>query len=112
MKRFAQALDLVDDPAMIAEYVEHHKRVWPEVVEALRGIGLQRLTIFLHGNRLFMYCEAPDGFDPARDYQGYTEDPRCREWDALMRRYQRQVPGAPGGSWWAPMEPVFDLGSA
>lgn len=109
MRTFAQALDLVDDPAMIAEYEEHHRRVWPEVVRALHGIGIARMRIWRLGTRLFMVYEAPEGFSPERDYQAYAADPRCREWDDLMRKYQRRAPGAPSGSWWAPMGEVFDL---
>lgn len=109
MGMFAQAIDLVDDPGLIREYEEHHRRVWPEVAAALRGIGITRMRIFRLGCRLFMVYEAPEGFDPARDYQAYTADPRCREWDELMRRFQRPAPGAAEGSWWAPMDEVFDL---
>jgi hypothetical protein len=29
MRAFAQALDLVDDSALIAEYVEAHRLFWP-----------------------------------------------------------------------------------
>lgn len=29
MKRYVLALDLVDDPALITEYEQHHKAVWP-----------------------------------------------------------------------------------
>ena len=111
MRAFAQALDLVDDASMIEEYVAAHERVWPEVVAALTSIGIGRMKIFLLGSRLFMYFEAPDDFDPARDYQAYAEDPRCREWDELMRRYQRPAPGAPEGAWWASMREVFCLES-
>jgi L-rhamnose mutarotase len=112
MKSFAQTLDLKDDPALVREYVEHHRRVWPEVTAALRKIGISKMEIFLLGPprpRLFMYFEAPDGFDPARDYQAYAADPRCRAWDALMRRFQQPAPGAAPGQWWAPMERVFTL---
>ncbi len=109
MKCYAQALDLVDDPVLIREYVEHHRRVWPEVVSALRAMGIRRMRIFLLGSRLFMCFEAPDGFDATRGYQAYAADPRCREWDRLMRRYQRPAPGAKPGAWWAPMEEVFSL---
>ena len=35
----------------------------------------------------------------------------CREWDALMRSYQRQVPAASETAWWTPMTLVFDLES-
>lgn len=109
MKHFAQTLELVDDPLRIAEYKRAHERVWPEVVRALRAIGIARMRIFLHSNRLFMYCEVPEGFEPARDYQAYALDPRCRAWDEAMRRYQQQVPRADPSSWWTPMEQVFDL---
>jgi L-rhamnose mutarotase len=111
MRSFAMALDLVDDPVRIAEYDAHHQEVWPEVRSGLRAIGITRMLIYRCGTRLFMSFEAPDDFDPDRDYQGYAEDPRCRDWDALMRSYQRQVPAASESVWWTPMTVVFDLGS-
>lgn len=111
MPHFAQTLELVDDPARIAEYVAHHRAVWPEVVRGLRAIGIRAMRIWLHGNRLFMAVETVDGFDPVRDYQRYAADPRTRAWDALMRTYQRRVPAADlaDGAWWSTMQPVFDL---
>lgn len=112
MKCFAQALDLVDDPKLIAEYDAHHQRVWPEVVAALQRIGIRRMRIFRLGARLFMYAEADDTFDPARDYQAYAADAKCRTWDDAMRRYQRIAPGARPGEWWAGMTQVFDLEAA
>lgn len=112
MKSFAQALDLKDDPELIREYIEQHRRVWPEVTQALRDIGITRMKIYLLGTRLFMYCEARDDFDPARDYQRYAANPRCRAWDDLMRRMQKVAPGARAGEWWAAMQEVFDLEAA
>lgn len=112
MKTFAQALDLNPDPDLIRRYVEYHTRVWPEVTAALRTIGITKMQIFLLGTRLFMVYEAPDDFVPQRDYQAYAADPRCREWDRLMREFQRPAPGAGPGEWWAPMECIFDLGGA
>ncbi|MHC5114244.1 MAG: L-rhamnose mutarotase [Planctomycetota bacterium] len=109
MKSYAQALDLKDDPELIEAYRQHHRHVWPEVIEALKTIGIVRMRIFLLGTRLFMYFEAPDDFDPARDFQNYTATNRAREWDDLMRTFQRKLPEAAPGDWWAPMEPVFDL---
>jgi L-rhamnose mutarotase len=112
MRSFAMALDLIDDPVRIAEYDAHHRQVWPEVLSGLRSIGITGMRIYRCGTRLFMIFEAPEGFDPDRDYQGYAEDPRCREWDALMRTYQQQVPAASETAWWTPMTLVFDLESA
>jgi L-rhamnose mutarotase len=112
MKCFAQALDLKSDPALIAAYKEHHRRVWPEVTAALRRIGITRMRIFLLGHHLFMYYEAPDSFIPERDYQSYAKDARCAAWDTLMRGFQARVPEARPGDWWAPMDLVFDLEDA
>lgn len=112
MKCFAQALDLKDDPQLIAEYDAHHQRVWPVVIAALQRIGIRRMKIFRLGSRLFMYAEADDGFNPALDYQSYAADPKCRAWDEAMRRYQRVAPDARPGEWWAEMTQVFDLESA
>lgn len=109
MRTFAQAIDLVDDAAAIAEYERLHRTVWPEVTLALRSIGIRSMRIFRCGTRLFMVIETDDGFDPSRDYAAYAEHPRAREWDALMRRFQRQVPGAVPGQWWTPMDLVFEL---
>lgn len=72
MKSFAQTLDLKNDPQMIASYVEWHTKVYPEVLLALRKVGVSKMKIFLLGTHLFMYYEAPDDFDPKRDFQAYT----------------------------------------
>ena len=108
LKTFAQALDLVDDPAAISAYEEYHRAVWPEVLAALREIGIERMEIFRVGTRMFMYFSAPDDFDPERDFQTYTESARCQEWDELMRQYQQRIPNATEGEWWTPMPCVFD----
>ncbi len=111
MKVYAQTLELKPDPRRIAEYVQRHQRVWPEVLQGLRAIGIQQMRIFLHANRLFMTIETTDEFDPARDYQRYADDPKTREWDQLMRGFQQRVPGADKapGDWWTAMEQIFDL---
>eukprot|EP00270_Netrium_digitus_P001414 TRINITY_DN1150_c0_g1_i3.p1 TRINITY_DN1150_c0_g1~~TRINITY_DN1150_c0_g1_i3.p1 ORF type:complete len:121 (+),score=27.29 TRINITY_DN1150_c0_g1_i3:118-480(+) len=111
MKCFAQTLELKDDPKLIAEYVEYRKQVWPEVLQAIRSMGIQEMKIFLHGNRLFMYAEADDEFDPTKDYQKYTANPRACEWDTLMRMYEQKVPAAAEDpeEWWSEMMLCFDL---
>ena len=111
MKTFAQTLDLIDDPERIAEYDRYHVAVWPEVTRGLREIGIQRMLIWRTGSRLFMMFEAPDDFNPDHDYQRYAEDPRCQEWDTLMRTYQQRIPSASETDqrWWTSMDLVFDL---
>lgn len=35
MQRFCLALDLVNDPALIAAYESYHQNVWPEIKKVL-----------------------------------------------------------------------------
>ena len=109
MKSFAMILNLRDDPAVIEQYKEHHRDVWPEVLEGLKSIGISKMKIFIHGRNLFMYLEAPDDFDLERDFPRYMESPRAVAWDRLMRQFQEPVARAKEGEWWAGMEEVFDL---
>ena len=37
MKRFCLALDLKNDPQLIAEYEAYHKNVWPEIIASIKG---------------------------------------------------------------------------
>jgi L-rhamnose mutarotase len=108
MKSYALTLCLKDDPALIERYKDYHQRVWPEVLAGIRVAGITRMEIFLLGRRMFMYLTTEDGFDPARDLPRLNDDPKSREWDALMRTLQERAPEAAPGDWWAAMERVFD----
>ena len=35
MKRYCLALDLIDDPRLIAEYEQYHRQVWPEILQSM-----------------------------------------------------------------------------
>jgi L-rhamnose mutarotase len=108
MRVFVQALDLVDDPGRIDEYLRHHRAVWPEVTEGLRAIGIRGMRMYRGGTRVVMVVETDDDFDPAR-YQDYARDPKTREWDEFMRTFQKPAPFARPGEWWAAMEEIFDI---
>ena len=108
MTRHVLAVDLKDDPAVVEAYVEHHRRVWPEVVCSLRTAGLQGMEIFLLERRLVMVLEA-DGDYRASFARHAASHPRVAEWEALMKSMQEPSPGAGPGEWWAQMQPVFRL---
>ena len=109
MQSYGMALDLRDDPKLIARYRKEHQRAWPEVLARLREIGVTEMKIFLLGRRMFMYCETRDGFNPATDFPRANDDPKYQQWDELMRTMQERVREARPGEWWARMELVFDL---
>lgn len=39
LKRYCLALDLKNDPELIAEYEAHHNAVWPEIKKAFLNQG-------------------------------------------------------------------------
>ncbi len=113
MKRYAQTIALKDDARIIAQYVEHHRAVRPEVERGLRAIGIERMLIWRLGRRLFMLMETADAFEPERDWPRYMEsDARVREWQSLMESFQQPAPDAAPGEWWANMELVYALGDS
>jgi L-rhamnose mutarotase len=109
MPSYGMALRLRNDPQVIERYKKEHERAWPEVLARLREVGVTEMKIYLLGDRLFMYCETVEGFDPRRDFARTVDDPIYRRWDELMRGMQERVEEARPGEWWAMMEPVFDL---
>lgn len=109
MKRFVQALDLREAPGVVDAYVEHHARVWPEVEASLRRIGIERMDIYLLGRRLVMVMDTVDTFDPDAAFVTHLADPKCREWEELMKTFQQRVPGARDREWWAEMIQVYQL---
>jgi L-rhamnose mutarotase len=110
MSRYVLTVNLRDDPAAIAAYREHHRRVWPEVVASLRHAGVSRMDIHLLGRHLVMVLELSDGLDVRRVFAAHVaSNPRVEEWERLMKSLQEPATDAPPGEWWAVMEPVFHL---
>src|SRR5579883_876204 len=102
--RHCLALDLHDDPALIAQYEEYHRNVWPEVLAHLRRHGVRELDIFRLGTRLCMVMETDDAvFDAERLAAAQRDDPRLAEWEQLMWRFQTPTPWTPAGEKWTAM---------
>lgn len=108
-RRFCQALDLVDDPQLIAEYQQHHQRIWPEVAEHLRQHGIVEMEIYQLGNRLFMVMDTTDDFDGEQFALRSQENPKICEWETLMWKYQRPTPWTPAGEKWVVLKRIFAL---
>lgn len=109
--RHVLTLDLADDPAAVEAYEAHHRAVWPEVLASLRSVGVLEMDIYRLGRRLVMVMETVEGFDRARAFAEHAaSDPRCAEWEALMKTFQVAPPGAAPGELWTLMVPVFHLG--
>lgn len=106
------AVDLQNDPEMIAHYRRWHAPGGPPaaVTEAIRADGVRDLQIWLVGDRMFMVMEQDAGM--AADAEGKaardTANPEVQAWDALMRTFQRPLPFA-SDTTWVEMEQIYAL---
>jgi L-rhamnose mutarotase len=108
-RRYCLALDLKDDPTLIAEYERHHEEIWPEITESIRSSGITDMEIYRTGNRLFMVMEVAPGFSFETKAAADLADPKVQEWETLMSTFQQALPwGAPGEKW-VVMARIFEL---
>ena len=108
-QRFALALDLKDDPDLIAEYKAYHKSVWPEIGASIKDSGIDSMEIYLLGNRLFMIIEADETFSFGQKAKMDGNNPKVQEWEDLMWKYQQALPMAKPGEKWVLMEKIYEL---
>lgn len=107
--RYTLALDLKDDPALIADYERHHERIWPEIETSIRDAGITDMEIYRVGNRLFMSMETDETFSFDTKAAADADNPKVQEWEALMWNYQQALPMAQPGEKWMLMERIFKL---
>ena len=111
MKTYCFALDLHDDPELIAEYRRYHEleHIWPPVLEAIRSNGVLSEEIYLAGNRMFMILRTTDDFSFDAKAAADSSNPDMQKWEELMWKYQKPLPFARPGQKWVLMEKIFSI---
>jgi L-rhamnose mutarotase len=109
--RYCFALDLVNDPQLIAEYEHWHKaeNCWPEIKKSITEGGIIGMEIYRTGNRLFMIMETDDNFSFANKQAADAANPKVQEWEQLMWKFQQPLPWAAQGEKWVLMDQIFGL---
>jgi L-rhamnose mutarotase len=110
-RRLCYALDLKDDPALIARYRQWHAPGGPPpaINASIRAAGIETLEIFLTGNRLFMIMEVGEAFSEAAKAAADAADPQVQAWETLMWTFQQALPWAAPGEKWVACERIFAL---
>jgi L-rhamnose mutarotase len=108
-KRYYLALDLKDDPTLIAEYRRHHEKIWPEITESIKQSGVVEMEIYLLGTRMLMVMEVDENFSFEVKAQADRDNPKVREWEELMWKFQKVLPNSKPGEKWRLMERIFKL---
>jgi L-rhamnose mutarotase len=90
-------------PDRIDAYVEAHRNVWPEMLDALRAAGIRNYTIFRSGNEVFGYFESDDLERAAAYLEGQEASTRWQ--DSMAGLLEARVPDAGPPS----LEEIFRL---
>ena len=77
-------------PEKVDEYIEAHRNLWPEMLEALRAAGIRNYSIFRAGNEMFGYFESDD-LERAAEYLA-AQDVSSRWQDAMAELLEERVP--------------------
>jgi L-rhamnose mutarotase len=109
MKKFCLALDLIDEPELIAEYEKYHQNVWPEIKQSILNSGITNMEIYRVQNRLFMIVEADDNFSFEAKNEADKNNSKVQEWEELMWKFQQQLPNSKPGEKWQLMDKIFSL---
>ncbi len=84
MKRVSFVLKIRQE--LIVEYTEHHKKVWPEMKEALRKNGWANYSLFIRKDGLlFGYFEAKNSF--ADSLEKMSKEEVNTRWQKMMAPY-------------------------
>jgi L-rhamnose mutarotase len=108
-ERYCLTLDLQDDPRLIVEYKRYHERIWPEITASLKQSGVEDAEIYSLGTRLFMILDVNDSFSFEAKARADGANPKVREWEELMWKFQRPLPQAAPGEKWILMDRIFKL---
>jgi len=109
MKKYCLTLDLRNDPELISQYEEQHKKVWPEIIESIKDSGIINMQLYRYETRLFMIIKVDDDFSFEKKQELDTNNPKVQEWEEMLWKYQQPLPGSKAGEKWKVMDKIFDL---
>ncbi len=95
-------------PDKIDEYKEHHKKVWPEMLEALTRTGWHNYSLFLKNDgTLFGYFETPGTLEDA--IAGMSKEEINSKWQAFMAPFFENLDGLHPDQGMLELEEIFHL---
>ena len=106
MKRVGFILKVKQD--RLEEYRAHHRKVWPEMLDALRQSGWHNYSLYMREDGLlFGYFETPDSFKAAQ--AGMEGREVNNRWQAMMAPFFESLGGKNPDESMVELEEVFHL---
>lgn len=96
--------NLVADTTLQKEYMQYHKmqyQEWPEIAQGFCNASFQHLIMFRNDRQLMLIIAIPKG-KTLDELNPLTEkdNPRVKEWNAIMAKYQEGIPGTQVNETW------------
>lgn len=92
----------------IEEYKQHHKTVWPEMLDALRRTGWHNYSLFIREDGLlFGYFEAEESFQAS--LAGMAKEDINARWQDFMAPYFENLEGTHADESMVELVEVFHL---
>ena len=94
-------------PERMAEYVQRHQAVWPDMQDALRATGWRNYSLFLRSDGLLVGYVESDDLDASRAAMARTEV--NARWQAEMAEFFTGIDGRPPDEGFELLQEVFHL---
>jgi L-rhamnose mutarotase len=109
--RYCLTLELRDDEELIRQYEQYHQpgNVWPEILDSIRGAGIENMQIFRLGTQLVMVLDVAPHFSFEAKAKLDCANPKVQEWERLMERFQKVAATQADAGKWQVMEQIFQL---
>ena len=110
-KRYCKVLTLKNDPELIKKYKEVHSagKVWPEITQGMKDVGILDMEIYIHNTLLFMIMDTVAGFDHEKAMMELAKKPRQSEWEKYVSEFQNSSEDASAADKWTLMERIFEM---
>lgn len=103
-------VNLVKDSLKLQEYLNYHKKVWPEVEAGFKKAGYKSITLYRFQRLLVMKITVPAKANldsMGKVAESFSE--KCKAWNKLMGNYQTGVEGTKPGQTWVEAEQFYSF---
>ena len=111
VRRWVQTRELIDDPALIAEYRTRQRQgeIWPEILQGRRDCGRYEREIYSLGTRLVVIWEGSEDVEWDEAMQKMASGRGQAEWEAFMSIFQKCGQNERSDEKWKMMERRFHV---
>ncbi|MFD2201414.1 L-rhamnose mutarotase [Shivajiella indica] len=106
-KRYCLTLNLKNDPVLIEEYERYHKQIPEAILQSFKDADILSMELYRWETRLFMVLDVSENFSFERKKLLDENNPKVKEWENLMLKYQEPIAENKSSEKWVLMNQIF-----